>query len=122
MKGRIIGFLFFILSFQLEAHKYDHNADLFAQILFPIALLGCLLSIPLSFLVIVSKFDTKLNQMVYGGYSLASLLFFGILRIIYSFVHNHFELTCQVIAVGLYLSLFTMSVYIGKYLYFRVKN
>lgn len=119
MKKSIFLFLFLISSTLGFSHEYNHYAELFAQILFPVALFGCLVSIPLSFLVVTQKFDKKISQMIYGGYCLASFLFFAILRLLYSFIHNHFELTCQVIAFGLYLSIISCIIFIGKYIYFK---
>lgn len=101
------------------SHEYNHYAELFAQILFPVALFGCLISLPLSFLVITQKFDKKISQMLYGGYCLAAFVFFGILKLLYSYIHNHFELTCQIVAFGFYLSIFTSLIFIGKLLYYR---
>jgi len=119
MKKEITFTLFVIIANIGFSHETNHYAELFAQILFPVALFGCLVSLPLSFLVITQKFDKKITQMIYGGYSLVALFFFGVLRLLYSYIHNHFELTCQVVAFGLYLSIFTTLIFVGKYLYFR---
>lgn len=119
MKKSFFLVLFIVFSNLGFSHEHNHYAELFSQILFPVALFGCLVSLPLSFLVVTQKFDKKISQMIYGGYCLASFIFFLILRILYNLVHNHFELTCQVVAFGLYLSIFTMIVFIGKYVYFK---
>lgn len=121
MKKTIIISCFLLFANLGFSHEHNHYAELFAQILFPIAVFGCLVSLPLSFLVITQKFDKKISQMIYGGYCLASLAFFGILRLLYNLIHNHFELTCQVVAFGLYLSIFTSIVFAGKFLYFKYK-
>ena len=119
MKKSIV-FIFLNLIASLGfSHEHNHYAELFSQILFPLALFGCLVSLPLSFLVITQKFDKKVSQMIYGGYCLASFLFFGILRFLYGLVHNHFELTCQVVAFGLYLSIFTSVIFLAKVVYFK---
>lgn len=121
---RRLFFTFLLLSFSTLAFAHDdsHDAELFAQILLPIATLGALISLPLSFLLLISNIESKINRMIYGAYVGASFGFFGLLRLLYGYVHNHFELTCQVIAFGLYLSIFSITIYLIKLLIGRMKK
>lgn len=121
---RCLLFTLLLLSFSTLtfAHDDSHDAELFAQILLPIATLGVLISLPLAFLLLISTIESKINRMVYGAYVGASFGFFGLLRLLYAYVHNHFELTCQVIAVGLYLSIFSIAVYLVKLLIGLIKK
>ena len=111
-----------LLSTSCFAHEHNHYAELFSQILFPIALLGCLVCLPLTFLLVISKFNKKFSRLLYGGYVLGALSFFGILRLLYTYIHNHFELTCQIVAFGFYLSLFSLLIYIVKIILFNIKE
>lgn len=122
MKRLICFILILSLSSSCFAHEYNHYAELFSQILLPIVLLGCLICLPLSFLLIISKFDKKISRLLYLSYVLIALGFFSILKFFYSYVHNHFELTCQVIAVGLYLSILSFLIYLTKLILFHIKR
>ena len=111
-----------LLSTSCFAHEQNHYAELFSQILFPIALLGCLVCLPITFLLVISKLNKKFSRLLYGGYVLGSLSSFGILRLLYTYIHNHFELTCQIVAFGFYFSITTLVIYIFKIIRFRMKS
>ena len=116
-------FLFFLVySTSSFAHQTSHYNELFSQMLFPIALLGSLICLPLSFLLLISKFGKKFSRLIYAGYAISSFSFFGILRLLYSYIHNHFELTCQIVGFGYYLSIITIIIYFIKLVIFKVKG
>lgn len=120
---RISTFIFFVvLSTSTFAHEVNHYADLFLQMLFPIALLGVLVCLPLTFLLAISKFNKKFSQLIYGGYVAAGFLFFGILKLVYSAIPNHSDLTCQIVAFGFYLSIISITIFIAKLILHKVKK